>query len=43
MRFGPASAYAIVLFVYIAVIAFAFVSLLGADVVGRGGEAAMPA
>jgi multiple sugar transport system permease protein len=36
LRFGPAAAYAIVLFVYIAVVAFAFVRLLGADVVGRG-------
>lgn len=36
LRFGPAAAYAIVLFVYIAVVAFAFVRLLGADLVGRG-------
>ena len=33
-RFGPASAYAILLFLYIVLVAFAFVKLLGADVVG---------
>lgn len=38
LRFGPAAAYAIVLFVYIALVAFIFVRLLGADVVGRGTE-----
>jgi multiple sugar transport system permease protein len=33
-RFGPASAYAILLFLYIVLVAFAFVKLLGADVIG---------
>src|SRR5665647_58367 len=33
-RYGPAAAYSIVLFLYIVLIAFLFVSLLGADVVG---------
>ncbi len=34
-RFGPAAAYATVLFIYVAVVAFAFVKLLGADVIGE--------
>jgi multiple sugar transport system permease protein len=33
-RFGPASAYAMLLFLYIVIVAFAFVKLLGADVIG---------
>ncbi|PPK66366.1 sugar ABC transporter permease [Actinokineospora auranticolor] len=33
-RYGPASAYAVFLFLYVAVVAFVFVRLLGADVVG---------
>jgi multiple sugar transport system permease protein len=33
-RYGPAAAYAIVLFLYIVLVAFVFVKLLGADVVG---------
>lgn len=33
-RYGPAAAYSIVLFLYIVLIAFLFVRLLGADVVG---------
>ncbi len=36
LRFGPAAAYATVLFIYVAVVAFVFVRLLGADIVGRG-------
>ena len=32
--FGPASAYAVLLFLYIVVVAYAFVRLLGADVIG---------
>jgi multiple sugar transport system permease protein len=36
LRFGPAAAYATVLFVYVAVVAYVFVRLLGADIVGRG-------
>lgn len=43
LRIGPAAAYAIVLFLYVALVAFAFVKLLGADVIGeartRGKEA----
>lgn len=35
LRFGPAAAYAVVLFLYVAVTAFAFVKLLGADVIGE--------
>lgn len=34
LRYGPAAAYSIVLFVYIVVVALLFVKLLGADVVG---------
>jgi multiple sugar transport system permease protein len=33
-RYGPAAAYSIVLFLYIVLVAFLFVKLLGADVVG---------
>jgi len=35
-KFGPAAAYATVLFIYVAVVAFVFVRVLGADIVGRG-------
>ena len=35
LRYGPAAAVATVLFVYIAVLAYAFVKLLGADVIGE--------
>jgi trehalose/maltose transport system permease protein len=35
VRFGPAAAYAVVLFIYVAVVAYAFVKLLGADVLGE--------
>ena len=34
LRFGPAAAYATILFVYVAVTALVFVRLLGADVIG---------
>lgn len=34
-RFGPAAAYAVVLFFYIVIVAYAFVKLLGADVIGE--------
>jgi multiple sugar transport system permease protein len=34
-RIGPAAAYAIVLFIYVALAAFAFVKLLGADILGE--------
>ncbi|WP_436497339.1 carbohydrate ABC transporter permease [Actinokineospora sp. HUAS TT18] len=33
-KYGPASAYAVFLFIYVAAVAFVFVKLLGADVVG---------
>ncbi|MEV6982439.1 sugar ABC transporter permease [Sphaerisporangium sp. NPDC051017] len=36
LRFGPASAYAAILFVYVVAVAFAFVRLFGADVTRRG-------
>jgi len=35
LRFGPAAAYSVVLFAYTAVVAYLFVRVLGADVVGR--------
>lgn len=35
LRYGPAAAYATLLFLYVVVIAFVFVKLLGADVVGE--------
>jgi multiple sugar transport system permease protein len=35
LRYGPAAAYATVLFVYVVIIAFVFVKLLGADIVGE--------
>jgi len=38
LRFGPAAAYATVLFVYVAVAAYIFVRVLGADIIGRGIE-----
>ena len=37
VRFGPASAYAVLLFLYVFLIALAFVRLLGADLVGGTG------
>ncbi|OLR92303.1 sugar ABC transporter permease [Actinokineospora bangkokensis] len=38
-KYGPASAYSVFLFLYIAVVAFVFVKLLGADVLGtRAGK-----
>ena len=36
-RYGPAAAYAIVLFIYVLLVAFIFVKLLGADVIGDSG------
>ena len=41
LRYGPAAAYSIVLFLYIVVVAFLFVKLLGADVVGDPEQAAI--
>ncbi|OQO94739.1 carbohydrate ABC transporter permease [Saccharomonospora piscinae] len=35
VRYGPAAAYAVLLFCYIAVVAFVFVKLLGADLLGE--------
>jgi trehalose/maltose transport system permease protein len=34
-RFGPAAAYAVLLFLYLSIIAYAFVKLLGADLLGE--------
>ncbi|MFL6124075.1 carbohydrate ABC transporter permease [Actinophytocola sp.] len=34
LNIGPAAAYALVLFIYVAVVAYAFVKLLGADILG---------
>jgi multiple sugar transport system permease protein len=33
-RYGPAAAYAIILFIYVLLVAFLFVKILGADVIG---------
>jgi ABC-type sugar transport system permease subunit len=33
-RYGPAAAYAIILFIYVLLVAFVFVKVLGADVIG---------
>ncbi|TCC03846.1 carbohydrate ABC transporter permease [Kribbella soli] len=35
VRFGPAAAYATLLFLYVAVVAYLFVKILGADVIGE--------
>jgi multiple sugar transport system permease protein len=35
-RYGPAAAYAIILFVYVLLVAYLFVKILGADVIGEG-------
>jgi len=35
LNFGPAAAYAVVLFLYVALVAYGFVKLLGADVIGE--------
>jgi multiple sugar transport system permease protein len=40
VNFGPASAYAVLLFVYVFLIALAFIRLLGADLVGDDGTGA---
>ena len=40
LRFGPAAAYATILFVYVAITALVFVRLLGADVIGAARERA---
>jgi multiple sugar transport system permease protein len=37
LRYGPAAAYAMLLFIYLVIVAFAFVKLLGADVMGDAG------
>lgn len=37
-RYGPAAAYAMLLFIYLVIVAFAFVKLLGADVMGDAGS-----
>jgi multiple sugar transport system permease protein len=37
-RFGPAAAYAVLLFLYVVLVAWAFVKLLGADVIGEARE-----
>jgi multiple sugar transport system permease protein len=42
LRYGPASAYATILFVYVAVVAYAFVKLLGADVIGQMRQQSKP-
>jgi len=37
-RYGPAAAYATLLFVYVAVVAYVFVRVLGADVIGEAAQ-----
>ncbi len=37
VRFGPGAAYAVILFLFVFLVAFAFVKLLGADVIGDAG------
>lgn len=39
VRFGPASAYSVVLFLYVFLIAFAFIKLLGTDLLGARDQA----
>ena len=34
-RFGPAAAFAVLLFLYVVIVAYAFVKLLGADIIGE--------
>jgi multiple sugar transport system permease protein len=38
LRYGPASAYATILFLYVAIVAYIFVKLLGADLIGEARE-----
>jgi len=38
-RYGPAAAYAVLLFLYLVVVAYAFIKLLGADVIGNARQA----
>jgi multiple sugar transport system permease protein len=38
LRYGPAAAYATILFVYVAIVAYIFVKLLGADLIGEARE-----
>lgn len=42
LRYGPAAAYATILFFYVAVVAYAFVKLLGADILGQVRERERP-
>ncbi len=42
LRYGPAAAYAMLLFIYLVIVAFAFVKLLGADVMGDAGGKKKP-
>jgi multiple sugar transport system permease protein len=38
LRYGPAAAYATVLFIYVAIVAYIFIKLLGADLIGEARE-----
>lgn len=38
LRYGPAAAYATILFIYVAIVAYVFVKLLGADLIGEARE-----
>jgi multiple sugar transport system permease protein len=42
LRYGSAAAYATVLFLYVALVAYGFVKLLGADIIGDMRQAASP-
>ena len=37
-RYGPAAAYAVLLFIYLVIVAYAFIKLLGADLIGDDGS-----
>ncbi|WP_326595135.1 carbohydrate ABC transporter permease [Streptomyces sp. NBC_01803] len=43
VRFGPGAAYAVILFLYVLLVALAFVRLLGANLLGDGASGASPA
>jgi multiple sugar transport system permease protein len=43
LRYGPAAAYSTILFLYVALVAYAFVKLLGADVIGANRQQKKPA
>ena len=42
LRYGSASAYSVVLFLFVALVAFTFVKILGADVIGSDEQSDKP-